>query len=123
MRALSSTTPSAVSTWTDAPRMRWIRPTSNWWSILHFVQFPGSTVFVLTEINVDPAAVSELLLSPYTVVGLSDGGAHVQFDSGVSFSTRLLGYWVREKSIMSLEAAVREITFNSASAFGIYTAA
>lgn len=78
------------------------------------------TVFVLTEINVDPAAVSELLSSPYTVVGLSDGGAHVQFDSGVSFSTRLLGYWVREKSIMSLEAAVREITFNSASAFGIY---
>lgn len=79
-----------------------------------------ATVFVLTEINVDPEAVSAILSSPYTVVGLSDGGAHVQFDSGVSFSTRLLGHWVREQNIMSLEAAVHQITFNSASAFGIY---
>jgi N-acyl-D-aspartate/D-glutamate deacylase len=78
------------------------------------------TVFVLTEINVDPEAVATLLSSPYTVVGLSDGGAHVQFDSGVSFSTRLLGYWVREKQIMPLEAAVHQITWHSASAFGIY---
>jgi N-acyl-D-aspartate/D-glutamate deacylase len=32
----------------------------------------------------------------------------------------LLGYWVREKGIMSLELAVRRLTFDSASAFGIY---
>ncbi len=75
------------------------------------------TVFVLTEINVDPDALRQILSSPYTVVGLSDGGAHVQFDSGVSYSTRLLGYWVREQGIMSLEEAVNQITFNSASAF------
>ena len=78
------------------------------------------TVFVLTEINVDGDALGQILSSPYTVVGLSDGGAHVQFDSGVSFSTRLLGYWVRDKGIMSLEQAVNQITFNSATAFGIY---
>ena len=40
------------------------------------------TVFVLTEINVDPAAVSELLL-PVHRVGLSDGGAHVQVSTAV----------------------------------------
>lgn len=78
------------------------------------------TVFVLTEINVEPEAVAKILTSPYTIVGLSDGGAHVQFDSGVAFSTRLLGYWVREQGIMSLEEAIRQITFVSASAFGIY---
>jgi N-acyl-D-aspartate/D-glutamate deacylase len=78
------------------------------------------TVFVLTEINVEPEAVAKILTSPYTIVGLSDGGAHVQFDSGVAFSTRLLGYWVREQQIMSLEEAIRQITFVSASAFGIY---
>jgi N-acyl-D-aspartate/D-glutamate deacylase len=78
------------------------------------------TVFVLTEINVEPDAVAKILTSPYTIVGLSDGGAHVQFDSGVAFSTRLLGYWVREHQIMSLEEAIRQITFISASAFGIY---
>jgi N-acyl-D-aspartate/D-glutamate deacylase len=78
------------------------------------------TVFVLGEINVDPDAVRTLLTSPYTVVGLSDGGAHVQFDSGVGYSTTLLGYWVREQQIMSLEEAIRQLTFVSASAFGIY---
>src|SRR2546428_562552 len=79
-----------------------------------------NTVFTLGENNTDTEAVSQILGSPYAVVGLSDGGAHVQFHSNVSNPTRLLGYWVREKKIMSLEHAVRRLTFDSASAFGIY---
>jgi len=79
-----------------------------------------NTVFSLGEINMDTEAVAQILGSPYAVVGLSDGGAHVQFHSNVSNPTRLLGYWVREKKIMSLEHAVRRLTFDSASAFGIY---
>jgi N-acyl-D-aspartate/D-glutamate deacylase len=79
-----------------------------------------NTVFILGEINTDTEAVGQILRSPYAVVGLSDGGAHVQFHSNVSNSTRLLGYWVREKGIMSLEQAVRRLTFDSATAFGIY---
>jgi N-acyl-D-aspartate/D-glutamate deacylase len=78
------------------------------------------TVYTLGEINMDTEAVAQILGSPYAVVGLSDGGAHVQFHSNVSNPTRLLGYWVREKQIMSLELAVRRLTFDSASAFGIY---
>jgi N-acyl-D-amino-acid deacylase len=79
-----------------------------------------NTVFSLGEINMDTEAVAQILGSPYAVVGLSDGGAHVQFHSNVGNPTRLLGYWVREKGIMSLEQAVRRLTFDSASAFGIY---
>src|SRR5262245_16388377 len=79
-----------------------------------------ATVFSLGEINMDTEAVAQILGSPYAVVGLSDGGAHVQFHSNVSNPTRLLGYWVREKQIMSLELAVRRLTFDSATAFGIY---
>jgi N-acyl-D-aspartate/D-glutamate deacylase len=79
-----------------------------------------NTGFSLGEINCDIEAVGEILRSPYAVVGLSDGGAHVQFNSNVSNPTRLLGFWVREKGIMSLEHAVRRLTFDSASAFGIY---
>ncbi|PYO03428.1 MAG: hypothetical protein DMD91_01100 [Candidatus Rokuibacteriota bacterium] len=79
-----------------------------------------TTVFTLGEINMDTEAVAQILGSPYAVVGLSDGGAHVQFHSNVSNPTRLLGYWVREKQIMSLELAVRRLTFDSATAFGIY---
>ena len=78
------------------------------------------TVFSLGEINMDTEAVAQILGSPYAVVGLTDGGAHVQFHSNVSNPTRLLGYWVREKQIMSLEHAVRRLTYDSASAFGIY---
>jgi N-acyl-D-amino-acid deacylase len=79
-----------------------------------------NTVFILGEINTDTEAVGQILRSPYAVVGLSDGGAHVQFHSNVGNSTRLLGYWVREKGIMSIEQAVRRLTFDSATAFGIY---
>jgi N-acyl-D-aspartate/D-glutamate deacylase len=32
----------------------------------------------------------------------------------------MLGYWVRERGIMPLEHAVRRLTFDSATAFGIY---
>jgi len=78
------------------------------------------TVFSLGEINSDTDAVAQMLGSPYAVVGLTDGGAHVQFHSNVGNPTRLLGYWVREKKIMTLEHAVRRLTFDSASAFGIY---
>jgi N-acyl-D-amino-acid deacylase len=44
----------------------------------------------------------------------------VQYHGGYGFSTRLLGEWVREKQVMSLENAVRRLTFDSASTFGLY---
>jgi N-acyl-D-aspartate/D-glutamate deacylase len=72
------------------------------------------------ENNVDEAAVAKILTYPNAIIGLSDGGAHVQFQSGFGFSTRLLSEWVREKKIMSLEQAVRRLTFESASVFGLY---
>jgi N-acyl-D-amino-acid deacylase len=78
------------------------------------------TVFLQGENNVDKEAVSQILNYPSAIVGLSDGGAHVQFHGGYGYSTRLLGHWVREQGIMSLEKAVRRLTFDSATAFGIF---
>ena len=78
------------------------------------------TKFLQGENNVDNEAVAKILNYPNTIVGLSDGGAHVQFHGGYGYSTRLLGYWVREHQIMSLEKAVQRLTFESASAFGIF---
>jgi N-acyl-D-amino-acid deacylase len=72
------------------------------------------------ENNVDEDAVAKILTYPNAIIGLSDGGAHVQFQSGFGFSTRLLAEWVREKQVMSLETAVRRLTFESASIFGLY---
>src|SRR5205085_11580091 len=78
------------------------------------------TEFLHGENNVDDEAVAKILTYPNAIIGLSDGGAHVQFQSGFGFSTRLLSEWVREKQVMSLETAVRRLTFESASTFGLY---
>lgn len=78
------------------------------------------TVFLQGELNVDRDAVATILNYPNAIVGLSDGGAHVQFHGGYGYSTRLLGHWVREQRIMPLEQAVRRLTFESASTFGLY---
>lgn len=78
------------------------------------------TGFEINQTNGDEDAVAQILSSPYTVIGLSDAGAHVVFDAGYGFCTRFLGFWVREKKIMSLEDAVRKLTFHSASVFGLH---
>ena len=66
---------------------------------------------VATERGIAVVQISSA--SPY-------GNAHVQFQSGFGFSTRLLSEWVRDKKVMSLEQAVRRLTFDPASIFGLY---
>jgi N-acyl-D-amino-acid deacylase len=78
------------------------------------------TEFMQSEINVDTEAMKQILTHPNAIVGLSDGGAHVQFHGGYGYCTRLLSEWVREKQIMTLEHAVRRLTFDSASVLGLY---
>src|SRR5262249_18517755 len=78
------------------------------------------TEFMQAEINVDNEAMKQILNHPNAIIGLSDGGAHVQFHGGYGYCTRLPAEWVREKGIMTLEHAVRRLTFDSASALGLY---
>jgi len=77
------------------------------------------TVFERRETNSDPEAVAEMLHNSHVLVGQSDGGAHVVFRSDYAYPTTLLGYWVREQGILSLEEAVRKLTFDSACVFGL----
>jgi N-acyl-D-aspartate/D-glutamate deacylase len=78
------------------------------------------TRLLQAENNIDDEAVKKILTHPNAVIGLGDGGAHVQFHGGYGYITKLLGEWVREKQVMSLEQAVRRLTFDSASTFGLY---
>jgi N-acyl-D-aspartate/D-glutamate deacylase len=78
------------------------------------------TAFLLAEINVDNEAMAKILTHPNAIIGLSDGGAHVQFHGGYGYCTRLLSEWVREKQALTLEHAVRRLTFDSASALGLF---
>ena len=47
------------------------------------------TGFMMAENNVDDEAMAKILTYPNAIVGLSDGGAHVQFHGGYGYSTRL----------------------------------
>ncbi len=68
----------------------------------------------------DPAVKGAILMHPHVMPGLSDGGAHVTRRCDSHFATYLLAYWVREKQMITLEEAVRKLTFLSASTFGLH---
>ena len=53
----------------------------------------------------DPDKVGELLLSPYTMPGVSDGGAHTKFFTGGAYTTDFLTWMVRETQKLTLEEA------------------
>jgi N-acyl-D-aspartate/D-glutamate deacylase len=69
--------------------------------------------------NGEEGAVGEIMQSPATVIGLSDAGAHAALECGYGFTTYLLGHWVREKKILSLEEAVRKLTSMPATILGL----
>ena len=64
-------------------------------------------------------AMEEILKSPATVVGISDGGAHLQTFATCDYTTYFLQHWVREKGTFSLEAGVKELTSRPARLFGV----
>ena len=53
------------------------------------------------------------------LVGLSDGGAHVDVICDVGYATALLDLWVRRTGVLSLEKAVHKLTQVPATVFGI----
>jgi N-acyl-D-amino-acid deacylase len=54
-------------------------------------------------INTNEDYVRELMTSPYTVPGVSDGGAHMKFIIAGAYPTELLTWMVRDASLLSLE--------------------
>jgi N-acyl-D-amino-acid deacylase len=72
------------------------------------------TYFMCVDRNTDVEAQRQILGSPYTVIGTTDGGARPHTMDRYEYSTRLLGYWVREQQIMSLEEAVYRLTGKTA---------
>ncbi|MEQ8493008.1 MAG: amidohydrolase family protein [Gammaproteobacteria bacterium] len=69
--------------------------------------------------NSDEDRIPELITDPRTLIGLSDGGAHVDSLCDAGYATYLLGTWVRDREVMTLERAVQRITSEPADLFGI----
>ncbi len=77
------------------------------------------TTFRNANAGGNPEAMREILQSPYVLVGNSDAGAHVQYNAEFGYGTTLLGLWVREQEVLSLEQAIHKLTFQVASVYGI----
>jgi N-acyl-D-amino-acid deacylase len=75
--------------------------------------------FVLAQFNVNVDLVKDNLVDPNVLIALGDGGAHVDMLCDAGYPTYLLGTWVRERQIMSLEDAVTRLTTQPANLFGI----
>jgi len=70
-------------------------------------------------LNSDEKAVGEMLRHPHSLVSLSDAGAHLTLFNDAGFGLHLLGHWVRELGVLSLESAVKKLTSDPAAVFGI----
>ena len=70
--------------------------------------------------NEDMNEVLKLIKHPRSVVTFSDSGAHVSQIMDSSLQTHLLSYWVREKEALTLEDAIRQITYNTATLWGLH---
>ena len=77
------------------------------------------TVFTAQLLNSDEAAVGRMLNHPHSIVSLSDAGAHLTFFNDAGFGLHLLGHWSRDLGAMSLREAVRRLTVQPASVFGL----
>jgi N-acyl-D-aspartate/D-glutamate deacylase len=63
--------------------------------------------------------MAELLNDKSVLLGLGDGGAHLDMLCDSGYPTYVLGTWVRERKVLSLEEAVRRMTSDPADFFGI----
>ena len=68
--------------------------------------------------NDDPDGVAVLLKTEGCTLGLSDAGAHIGQLCDAVLPTDLLGTWVREKAVLTLEEAVHKLTKVQADLFG-----
>jgi N-acyl-D-aspartate/D-glutamate deacylase len=78
------------------------------------------TIFLLSEpAKEDESDAIRLLKSPATLIGISDGGAHLQTFAGADFPTYFLKHWVREKGAFTLEEGVAALSSEAAEFIGL----
>jgi N-acyl-D-amino-acid deacylase len=70
-------------------------------------------------VDVDETRLERILKSPATLVGISDGGAHLQTFAGGDYTSYFLAHWVREKGSFGLEDGVAALSSDVARFLGI----
>jgi N-acyl-D-amino-acid deacylase len=75
--------------------------------------------FLQTLTNENQDHVLEMMKNPRSVVTFSDSGAHVSQIMDSSLQTHVLSHWVREKEALTLEEAIRMLSFVPAYHWGL----
>ena len=75
--------------------------------------------FTVQSWNTRVDRMTELLNDRSVLLGLGDGGAHLDMLCDSGYPTYVLGTWVRERKVLTLEEAVRRMTSDPADFFGI----
>ncbi len=75
--------------------------------------------FTMSTFNHRVDRMKEILANRDMLLGLGDGGAHLDTLCDSGYPTFLLGTWVRERGALSLEEGVRRLTTDPADFFGI----
>ena len=75
--------------------------------------------FTLQSFNTRVDRMTEILRNRDILLGLGDGGAHLDMLCDSGYPTYVLGTWVRERGALTLEEAVRRMTSDPADFFGI----
>jgi len=77
------------------------------------------TMFTGTLLNSDEEAVGRMIRDENSLLSLSDAGAHLTFLCDAGFGLHFLGHWIRERKLITLPEAVRQLTSYPADVFGI----
>jgi len=75
--------------------------------------------FTMKSFNARPERMAELLNDKSILLGLGDGGAHLDMLCDSGYPSYVLGTWVRERKVLTLEEAIRRMTSDPADFFGI----
>jgi len=75
--------------------------------------------FTMASFNTRADRMAEILNNPAILLGLGDGGAHLDMLCDAGYPTYVLGTWVRERQVLTLEHAVQRMTSDPADFFGI----
>jgi N-acyl-D-aspartate/D-glutamate deacylase len=73
----------------------------------------------MSSFNTRADRMAEILNNPDMLLGLGDGGAHLDMLCDSGYPTFVLGTWVRERKVLTLEHAVQRMTSDPADFFGI----
>jgi len=77
------------------------------------------TLFTGTLLNSDEEAVGRMIRDENSLLSLSDAGAHLTFLCDAGFGLHFLGHWIRERKLMPVSEAIRQLTSYPAEVFGI----